>query len=103
MNPVFSDCQFRLDDLTGLETYGTPRMSDEALEFWADWYQRNSVALLGVRLLAFLQDPFLMACGLSDQIPGIAPPRTEGRRLNAAERFHVAEVIYRERNRKAAA
>ena len=81
----------------GLEDYPTPVLADEVLDFWAEWYCTEAVAMFGVRFLPFLQNPVTVSRGLSDLMPTIDPPCPRERRLTARERFHVAEIIYHER------
>lgn len=80
-----------------LDAYSTPLLSDEALDFWAEWYIAGEVAAIGVRFLTFLQDPLPFAYGLADLVPTVKPPIHPGRRLDSVERFRIAELIYRER------
>ncbi len=84
--------------IAGLDAYPTPVLADELLDFWAEWYCAGEVNALGVRFLAFLQDPLPVAHGLAELVPHMQPPACNGgRRLNNVERFRIAELIYRER------
>lgn len=85
-----------------LDARPTPVLTDEALDFWAEWYIAGGVDALGVRFLTFLQDPLPFAYGLADLVPTVKPPIYPGRRLDSVERFRIAELIYRERRQAAA-
>ena len=40
-----------------MAAYPTPVVSDEALEFWADYYRKFEINKLGMYFLVFMQNP----------------------------------------------
>ena len=42
-----------------LASYPTPIISDEALEYWANFYEKFDIEKTGLRFILFLQNPML--------------------------------------------